>query len=220
MLLVFRLLENDIMEFPEKAIAKEARRSRYEDGETVLGDVKMGEISFRQLEAILKRYVEETNTSLHIVLTGGQAMAAYGVERATNDIDAEMIEGDVDHLSDWLLAHSVQSDISEDISGWGMISLPPSYKNRVRNVITGTHLRIDVLNPIDWVISKLGRGTDEDINDVMIVVEKLRLHPKDIFEASESAIKISPRDVTHRQFRLLIKNVLDEIADKRRVSQG
>lgn len=117
----------------------------------------MGEISLQQIEAIFKRYVKETNTALHIVLTGGQAMAAYGAERATHDIDAEIVEGDVDNLSDWLLANSVQSDISEDISGWGIIALPPSYKNRVSNLITGTNLRIDVLNPIDWVISKLER---------------------------------------------------------------
>lgn len=54
---------------------------------------------------------------------------------------------------------------------------------------------------------------------MMVVVEKLGLNLKDIFEASESAIKASPRDATLRQFRVLVKNVLDEISDKRRVSQ-
>jgi hypothetical protein len=62
-------------------------------------------------------------------------------------------------------------------------------------------LRIRLLHPVDFVIAKLRRGTEQDLDDAQEVVLRFHLSPVDIQVASDSAIQASPKDTALFTFR-------------------
>lgn len=152
----------------------------------------MSGIKLDKVIRLLKKFSK--GSRLEIILIGGLSLEYYGLrDRATMDIDAE-VKGDVDKLSDFLKKNKIPSDIGEDISRWSLISLPPGYKERAATVYSDDRLKVKILSPIDFIIAKLRRGTEEDLNDAIFIAGKASLKVKDIKNAAEQAVKHSPRD--------------------------
>ena len=157
-----------------------------------------------ELEAViahLKEFAWGERKSLEIILIGGIAIQYYGMkDRATIDIDAE-IKGNVEGLFNFLKARDIPSDIGENISGWSVIGMPEGYKERAIEIYRDEFLTIKVLLPLDFVIAKLRRFSEEDINDALFVVRRYDISPSEIKEMAEEAIKNSPKDTALFQFR-------------------
>ncbi|MDO8749135.1 MAG: DUF6036 family nucleotidyltransferase [Candidatus Omnitrophota bacterium] len=152
----------------------------------------MSGIKLDNVIQLLKKFSRDSR--LEIILIGGLSLEYYGLRgKATLDIDAE-VKGDVDKLSDFLRKNRIPSDIGEDISRWSLISLPPGYKKRATTVYSDDKLKVKVLSPIDFVIAKLRRGTEADLNDSLFIAGKFSLKAKDIIRAANQAVKNSPRD--------------------------
>lgn len=58
--------------------------------------------------------------------------------------------------------------------------MPPGYRDRAIDVIHEPRLRIRVLAPIDFVIAKLRRGTELDLDDAFLVARHHRLSTETI----------------------------------------
>lgn len=58
-----------------------------------------------------------------------------------------------------------------------------------------------VLGPLDFVIAKLRRGTELDLDDAQLVVQHYRLTVDAIRSAAEHALAVSPLDNTLYLFR-------------------
>jgi small basic protein len=114
-------------------------------------------------------------------------------DRATIDVDAE-VRADVQELFQFLKAKKIPSDLSENISGWSVVSMPPGYRDRSITIHQNPHLRVAVLCPLDFVISKLRRFTEEDIHDALFIVKKFSILAKEIERAAEEAIGHSVKD--------------------------
>ncbi|MEK6567907.1 MAG: DUF6036 family nucleotidyltransferase [Candidatus Omnitrophota bacterium] len=152
----------------------------------------MSGIKLKNVIQLLKRF--SRNSPLEIILIGGLSLEYYGLrERATMDIDAE-VKGDVDKLSDFLKKNKIPCDIGEDISRWSLISLPPGYKKRAVALYSDDRLKIKVLNPTDFIIAKLRRSTEEDLDDALFIAEKFSLKAENIIKAANQAVRNSPRD--------------------------
>ena len=83
-------------------------------------------------------------------------MPYYGVKaRATMDIDAEIVRGDLEEVYFELKKRGFESDLSENISGWSVISLPKGYRDRAITIYQDDQLKVSVLNPHDFIIMKL-----------------------------------------------------------------
>ena len=151
-------------------------------------------ITIDQLSALLAEYVRQSGASVDLLLVGGLALQAYGYAgRTTQDVDGE-VTGDVDSLVRFLQQHQVPADIRENMSGWSVVAMPPGYRERASVLLDGPGLRLRLLDPVDFIIAKLRRGTEIDIEDANYVARRFGIAPKAVSEAAAAAISASPKD--------------------------
>ncbi|OQW63820.1 MAG: hypothetical protein A4S17_14425 [Proteobacteria bacterium HN_bin10] len=121
----------------------------------------MSALTLDHLIQLLREYVREADTPLDLLLIGRLALYAYGAESPqTEDLDAEIV-GDFERLASFLKQRQVLTNLSENISGWSVVAMPPGYRERATVYIEQPGLRIRLLAPADFVIAKLRRGTEQ-----------------------------------------------------------
>lgn len=132
-------------------------------------------------------YLSHTDEKAELLLIGGLAMATYGLPRHTGDIDAEIrcTDRTYDSLTAHLKSKGLAFNISEDVSRWGMVPLPDGYRKRATALYKGKHLILRVLDPVDFIFSKLTRGTELDFSDAVEVIKKYRITSGDIKKREE-----------------------------------
>ena len=168
----------------------------------------MSPIDADHLVTLLKQFTQEKETSLEIILIGGMALHYYGnKKRVTVDVDAE-VKGDLEGLFHFLKKHHIPSDLSENISGWSVISMPADYQKRARVVFEESLLKIKILSPLDFIIAKLRRFSDEDIDDGLFVARKYKIEPEQVDKAAKTALENSIKDTALFLFK---KNVQEFI---------
>lgn len=161
----------------------------------------MPPITTERLSALLAEFVQRTGTAVDLLLVGGLALQAYGAAgRATHDVDGELV-GDLDALVDFLRAHHVPADLGENMSGWSVIAMPPGYRDRASVFLTQPGLRIRLLHPTDFIIAKLRRGTDLDLEDAEDVTHRFGVTLQEIRDAAGAAVAASPKDTALFLFR-------------------
>ncbi|MCP5002693.1 MAG: hypothetical protein GY941_01885 [Planctomycetes bacterium] len=89
--------------------------------------------------------------------------------------------------------------LSENIDGWGIIPLPEGYRDRSYAVYESCYLKIKVLDPVDFVFSKILRGTEEDFKDINEVIKKFHVTDKALKDR-EKSVKF-PKDTETLFFR-------------------
>jgi hypothetical protein len=112
--------------------------------------------------------------------------------------------GTEDLKSAYLKAKGIPSDLGEDVSRWSVVSLPSGYRKRAKTIFRDKFLNVKVLHPADFIISKLRRFTDQDIQDALFVTEKYGIKAGDILKAMKDAVQHSPKDSSLAGFQ---KNV-------------
>lgn len=134
--------------------------------------------------SVIEGFLEEKNKRAEIILTGGLAMSFYGSPRYTIDIDGEINceEELYDELIEYLRKKKINFNLSENISGWSIVPLPEGYRERATPVYQGERLIIKVLEPVDFVFSKLLRGTQEDFEDILEVIKRYNISSDKLLE--------------------------------------
>lgn len=169
----------------------------------------MSQLKLEDIIEILKEF-SCANNPLEIILLGGLSMQYYGlVERTTVDLDGE-VKGNVDALFHFLKEKNIPSDIGEDISGWSVIAMPSGYRERAIKIYSDDKLTIKVLNPVDFIVAKLRRFTEVDLNDALFVAKRFNVKPEDISKGVEDAIKNSPKDTSLFTFRKYLAVFIDK----------
>ena len=154
----------------------------------------MSALTAEQVIELLTRYTRETGASVDILLVGALALQAYGYQnRLTRDLDAEVV-GSIDMLTEYLTQHSIPADLTTNFSGWSVVSMPPGYRERATDLINRGNLRVRLLTPIDFVIAKLRRGTDLDLEDATFVAKRYHVTSEQIRTAAAAALAASPKD--------------------------
>ncbi len=161
----------------------------------------MSPLDPERIISILKEFANSRRKPLQILLIGGLALYFYGMrDRATLDIDAE-VKGDLEDLFHFLKSHQVPADLSENISGWSVVAMPPGYRERAQSVYEDSRLKIKVLSPLDFIMAKLRRFTEVDIADALCVTKKYNVHSEEVRKMSEQVIQNSPKDTALFLFR-------------------
>ena len=161
----------------------------------------MSALTLDHILALFEEYVRQTGQRLDVLLIGRLALYAYGSSQAqTDDVDAELGQ-DVEQVSAFLKQHGVPSNLSENISGWSIVSLPPGYRDRANVLHARENLRVVVLEPADFIISKLRRGTEQDFTDAEFVARRYGVTAQAIQMAADAAVAASPKDTALFVFR-------------------
>ena len=154
----------------------------------------MSPVALDHVIALLKEFTSERQRPLEMILLGGLALQHYGNrDRITVDVDAE-VKGDLEGVLQFLRAHHVPADLGEDISGWSVVAMPPGYRDRAMTIHQSTLLVVKVLDPVDFVIAKLRRFTEEDIEDALFVVKKYKIASPDVEQSAGEAVRHSIKD--------------------------
>ncbi|MBS0156462.1 MAG: hypothetical protein JSS38_17900 [Nitrospira sp.] len=154
----------------------------------------MPTLTAEQIITLLAQYVTDTGESIDVLIVGALALQAYGVShRTTRDLDAEL-QGPLIPLMDYLAAHDIPADLTQNFSGWSVVAMPPGYRDRAIDLINRPRLRVRVLSPIDFVIAKLRRGTELDLDDASLVAEHHQLTTETIRASARAALSASPQD--------------------------
>jgi hypothetical protein len=95
----------------------------------------------------------------------------------------------------------VPSNLSENISGWSIVSLSPGYRDRAKVLHERENLRVAVLEPTDFIVSKLRRGTEQDFSDAEFVAQRYGVTPQAVQAAADAAVAASPKDTALFVFR-------------------
>ena len=163
-------------------------------------------LTANQLIERLFQFVHETGSPVDILIVGALALHTYGVSnRATRDVDAEL-SGPLTPLQEFLIRCQIPADLTQNFSGWSIVAMPPGYRERATVLIDQQGLRVRVLAPLDFVIAKLRRGTELDLDDAELVARHYHLTAVDIQSAAERALAASPQDSTLFLFRRTVTN--------------
>ena len=161
----------------------------------------MSQVELKRVIELLKEFTRADKNRLQVILLGGLALQYYGMKnRATVDIDAE-VRGDIEGVFNFLRSNNIPADIGENVSGWSVVGMPPGYRERVIGIYNDELLQVNVLHPLDFVIAKLRRFTEEDIEDALFVVKKYNIRGEEIETLAETAIQNSPKDTALFVFR-------------------
>lgn len=151
-------------------------------------------ITTERLIALLEEYVRLTSATVDLLLVGGLALQAYGYpDRVTQDVDGELI-GDLDRLAAFLRERGVPADLGENMSGWSVVAMTPGYRDRSSVFLERPGFRLRLLAPTDFIIAKLRRGTDLDLEDGRYVAQRFGVTAQAVRVAAASALAASPKD--------------------------
>ncbi|MHB1651828.1 MAG: DUF6036 family nucleotidyltransferase [Desulfitobacteriaceae bacterium] len=128
-----------------------------------LDDIKT---QFDELDALLTDSI-----FVEIVILGGAAMFLYNIDyRMTMDIDVAFVSGY--QAIRLIIEKGEQLGISAQAHG--IAFLGGGWETRVEwSTWSFKHLRVGVLDPYDWVLSKLARWRGHDEDDVKAVLPQL-----------------------------------------------
>lgn len=165
----------------------------------------MPTLTANRLIALLLDYTRQTGTSVDLLLVGALALHAYGYEdRVTNDVDAELA-GSLDAIQAFFSAQEIPADLTNNFSGWSIVAMPPGYRERATDLVHHPFVRVRLLAPVDFIIAKLRRGTDLDLDDATFVATRFAVSPTQIRHAAESALAASPQDTALFLFRKTVE---------------
>jgi hypothetical protein len=159
----------------------------------------------------IEAFAKSKKEPIRLLIVGGLAMDFYGIPRYTIDIDAEIKCSNEMYfeLIEYLRKENISFNIGENISSWGVIPLPANYTERSQTVYQSDYLTIKILDPVDFVFSKLLRGTEEDFNDAIAVVRKYNI-TRDSLVEWERLIQF-PKDPETLFFKKKFKHLLELI---------
>ena len=166
----------------------------------------MQTLKLNQVVQDLSEYFRQTGKAVDLLLIGGLALQAYGYsERVTVDVGGEFI-GELDPLLTYLQQRNIPADLGENISGWSIVAMPPGYRDRTSIWHEERGIRLRLLDPVDFIIAKLRRGIEQDLEDAKYVAIRYHILPTAIQASAETAIKASPQDTAIFLFKKTVQN--------------
>ena len=83
--------------------------------------------------------------------------------------------------------------------------MPAGYRARTSVLVDQPGVRLRLLDPTDFIVAKLRRGTDLDLEDAAYVATRYRITSAGVRAAAESAVADSPRDTAIFIFRKTVE---------------
>ncbi len=148
-------------------------------------DENSAQDSIERVRKLVSFLSKNTDKNIEVIVVGGTAMSFYGDYRTTSDIDAEILNCPEDLYKaslEYLKENKIQFNIDEDFDSWGMVPMPSGYRERATVVYEESNVTVKTLEPIDFIISKLRRGADIDINDAEKIASRNNISEKAIKE--------------------------------------
>lgn len=135
----------------------------------------MEPVTESKLRSFFERLGEQCAAPAAIYLLGGSALCLLGSPRVTVDVDCAL-EAAVDYIAALRvtlaeLASEMQLDV-EEVPLDEFIPLPPQARGRRRAIGRFGRLDVYIFDPYSIALSKIARGFEADIEDVLFMLRK------------------------------------------------
>ena len=163
----------------------------------------MGGLKVEDVLALFGRFGENWPSPLTIDLIGGSALTLLGNSRTTVDID--YVGSDI-HPESWQdalgrLASEMRLEI-EAVPLAEMIPLPAGAMERCRIIGQFGNVIVRVFDPCSIALSKLDRGTNTDLEDVMFLLRQGFITGDALSEAVMQTLPVAAKyDISERELR-------------------
>lgn len=173
-------------------------------------------MKIQDVEAFFEELDRHLKVPVKVILTGGAAGILQGVERATFDIDFEIVlknsrrdawAGVQEAIRMTTKATGITPEYADDIDRWSAIALP-SKDSRLYQRIGKVELR--VLNPGLWAIGKLTRFLKPDIEDLRTVLRTAKTDAAALARLWGKALGMSPPSTSQNSFRRQVEAFFDQ----------
>ena len=126
----------------------------------------------KEIREYLERLGEQYSNPFQLYLLGGSGLCFLGSQRRTVDIDCglEAIPDELQRAIE-IVARELKMEV-EIISIDEFIPLPPNFSERHRDVGKIGNISVYVYDPYSIAISKIARGFETDIQDVLFLIQK------------------------------------------------
>jgi len=160
-----------------------------------------------KLISFLKEIDNELGSEIKLIAVGGTAMTLLGLKRSTIDVDFDLSEEDSKVLKRTLeiVPHGFRVDIFTN----GLIfsqQLPDNYlDNAIPIKVDFRSIKLYVLNPIDIVVTKIGRLDDRDMGDIKACITRCKLEKEKIIERAKHVEYIGNEENYKINLKVVIK---------------
>lgn len=133
----------------------------------------MAQIDVNQIQEFLTEVGRRYQQPSTLLLLGGSALCLLGSTRPTLDIDYvgdDLAKNDLQRVIDQV-AHDMRLDV-EAVPIAQFIPLPSNAQERSLSVGQFGQVTVAILDPYAMALSKIDRGFDSDIEDVVFLVQR------------------------------------------------
>jgi len=139
-------------------------------------------VSNNRLMELLKQIDNELDGRIKIIAVGGTAMTLLGIKPSTKDLDFELFGEDLARLRKVLKRMPIgyKIDMYED----GLIftqRLPDDHVMKAIPIKTELkNIDLLALHPLDIIVTKIGRLSERDEEDIKTCIERYHIMKKDV----------------------------------------
>lgn len=160
----------------------------------------------------LLEFLEEVNgyleKSIDIIAAGGTAMTLLDIKSSTIDIDFIISSVDEKELRKALgaIPHGYRIDIFTD----GMVfsqKLPADYSKKSILIKRFGKIRLYALQPVDIIVTKIGRLNERDIQDIKDCIRKFRIKKEEIKKRAGTVEYVGKEE----NYKINLKYVLENV---------
>jgi hypothetical protein len=139
-----------------------------------------------KLVEFLKILDQKTTKRITLIAAGGTAMTLLNIKKSTRDIDFTAPTEDYSEFRKILnkTPHGFVIHLWPDGTVFSQF-LPDDYEDKSVTITQLNHITLKALNPIDIVVTKIGRLDPRDLEDIEDCIRKKQLSKNQIKERAE-----------------------------------
>jgi hypothetical protein len=134
-----------------------------------------------ELVLFLEEVEKELGRDITLVAVGGTALTLLGVKPSTMDVDFTIPSDDYGEFQNALKStpHGFKVDSWRDGAVFSQM-LPDDYLRRSLEIRRLKRIRLKALNPVDIVVTKIGRLDERDKQDIEACIKRFKLRRSQI----------------------------------------
>ena len=140
---------------------------------------------------LLKNFDEEAKEKITLVAVGGTAMTLLDIKVSTLDVDFTVPRNDKPEFD--RVRNSIPHGFKIDVYVDGSVfcnTLPDDYLDRSSEIRNFNKIFLRALHPVDIVVTKIGRLSDRDVQDIEACISRCNIKKEEIVARAANIIYV------------------------------
>ncbi|WNZ28666.1 MAG: hypothetical protein IAX21_08395 [Candidatus Bathyarchaeota archaeon] len=148
---------------------------------------------------------KELEKKITLVAVGGTAMTLLDLKSSTIDIDFTIPSENRDEYEKAVsnIPHGLKIDVWDDGIIFSQI-LPSDYLQKSVKIKEYENIKLLALNPVDIIVTKIGRSNDRDLQDIQLCITKTNLSREEIITRGKLTEYVGNRENYDNNLNIII----------------